>query len=249
MNIEDFKFQVEESPVLYKPNGEPYLAEDYKAVVDCRDGKCISVVKKDYNVLPNSVLIEQLMHGLEDTGFKWYIDDSHSFVKPNRMKLQITFPELHWNDPSSNNNLSLFMHNSYDYSEGVRIYWGAIRSICSNGVIFGEVLKSFYAKHTSGFKIEDLRLEMEDAYKKIPQVKHRYETLQRINATSVFKDVEEIEEVFGKKCVKEQEITKDKLEKMKAYTLLCMLSYYISHNVSIQNRTTYQKQIARAFEL
>lgn len=249
VELEDYRFRVAEAKVLFQTNGVPYQTNDYKGIVDSRNGELISVVKKDYNILPNDVLIDQLMYSLEDSGFKHYIDPSHSFVLPNRMRLQVTFPELQWNDPESKNNLSLFMHNSYDYSEGIRIYWGAIRGICTNGMIFGHVIKSFYSKHTSGFDITELRLEMEEAYKKIPLVKQRYDILQRINATEVIKKVEDIELEFGKKIVKDKEITQESLESMKAYTLLNLLTNYVSHNIAAQNRLTYQKSIAKAFQL
>lgn len=65
-------------------------------------------------------LLEQL-HYLDTN---WIIDPSHSFIENNRMRLQVTFPDLSLNDGKSDISLSLFLHNSYDGSEGVRLIWG-----------------------------------------------------------------------------------------------------------------------------
>ena len=70
------------------------------------------------------------------------------------MRLQITFPDLTLKDSESDIPLSLFLHNSYDMSEGVRFYFRAIRAICSNGMNSGEMLVSYYSKTTSGWKLE-----------------------------------------------------------------------------------------------
>jgi len=70
--------------------------------------------------------------------------------------LHVKFPELFIKDDSDDGMaLSLYIHISYDMSEGIKIYWGAIRAICTNGVVFGEVLAKFYGKHTKGFNLNN----------------------------------------------------------------------------------------------
>ena len=71
------------------------------------------------------------------------------------MRLQVTFPELTLNDGKSDIALSMFIHNPYDGSEGVRVFYGGIRAICTNGFVFGEVLSKFYSKHTKGINLEN----------------------------------------------------------------------------------------------
>ena len=51
------------------------------------------------------------------------------------------------------------------------MFWGGIRSIFSNGSVFGEVLDKFYAKHTSGIIVENLKQQIEDTYEQIPLIK------------------------------------------------------------------------------
>ena len=91
------------------------------------------------------------------------IDPSHSFCENNRMRLQITFPDLSLKDSESDIPISLFLHNSYDMSEGIRVFFGAIRSICSNGMVFGNVLARFNGRHTQGIKIESITIKLPEA--------------------------------------------------------------------------------------
>lgn len=86
----------------------------------------------------NEDLIKELLDQLLGLSTSFKVDPSHSFVQNERMRVQITIPELRKQDSESDIALSLFLHNSYDQSEGVRMYFGAIRSICSNGMVFGD---------------------------------------------------------------------------------------------------------------
>src|SRR5690606_21574907 len=110
----------------------------------------ISIMQDSYQLIPNRDVIMPLLEQLHQLDTRWYVDNSHSFLESNRMRLQVTFPDLTLNDGRSDIALSLFVHNSYDGSEGVRMFWGAIRGICSNGMVFGQVLAKFYGKHTKG---------------------------------------------------------------------------------------------------
>ncbi|MGB5849877.1 MAG: hypothetical protein WBH40_15405, partial [Ignavibacteriaceae bacterium] len=139
MNIQDFCFPVEEREVYYTSQSKFFdwqtntyiykssekLAGQYKAVVRKDNNSLISIVNKNYKLVPNKELIDQLMAQLERTDQRYEIDQHHSFVRDNRMRLHITFPELLIKDDSDDGIiLSLYLHNSYDMSEGVRMFWG-----------------------------------------------------------------------------------------------------------------------------
>lgn len=81
-------------------------------------------------------------------------------------------------DSESDIPISLFLHNSYDMSEGVRVFFGAIRSICSNGMVFGNVLAKFYGKHTQGFRIENITAKLHEAYDFLPEIQDRINQLE-----------------------------------------------------------------------
>jgi len=152
--LSQFMFPVEERAVYVQDNPHPNIdvTDNYKAIVRQDRGKLISIMKNTYQLVPNREVILPLLQELHKLDNKWVIDSSHSFVDDSRMRLQVTFPELTLNVGTSDISLSLFLHNSYDGSEGVRLFWGAIREICTNGMVFGTLLSKYYRRHTAGLQ-------------------------------------------------------------------------------------------------
>jgi hypothetical protein len=160
------------------------------------------------------------------------------------MRLQVTFPDLTFNDGKSDIALSLFLHNSYDGSEGVRMFWGAIRGICSNGMIFGKVLSKFYAKHTSGIRIENLKEQVQLTYGQIPVIKERIEILQNIEVTKTLQ--ESVEKYLGKSVTK---YVQEHPTPENQWILYNYLTWYISHMIHQRMRAAYQMKVSRLFQL
>jgi len=165
MNLQPFCFPVTEravavdnaqTPLIHIEDPDSFLPNGYKAIVREDTNEVISIVKNFYQIVKNSDLINQLLQELATSGHSFKIDPTHSFADNNQIRLQITFPELKFRDGESDIALSAFVHNSYDQSEGVRFYFCAIRAICSNGMVFGQILSKYYSKHTSGFSFSDL---------------------------------------------------------------------------------------------
>ena len=46
VNLMDYTFPIAEARIKYQPNGEPYPTNEYKGIVDSRDGSLISIVFK-----------------------------------------------------------------------------------------------------------------------------------------------------------------------------------------------------------
>lgn len=248
--LSDFLTPVIEREVFHGDviNNLPSFTDSYKAIVCEDDNKLISIMKDSYKLIPNSEIIYPLMEQLHNLDTSWYIDSSHSFVELNRMRLQITFPELIFHDGRSDIAMSLFLHNSYDGSEGVRMYWGAIRGICKNGMVYGEVLSKFYGKHTSGLDISNLQEQVEATYEKIPVIKHRIETLQELKVTDDLRM--NIERKLGKtvtKYIEEQE--KETRKSANQWILYNILTYYISHELKQRMRAQYQFEVSKLFQL
>ena len=154
MDLREFCFPVDERRVAVDDftsefvdwgTENSYLQNDYKSIVRDDTNEVISIEKDSYRIIRNETLINELLQFLAVSGEEFKIDESHSFVQNNRMRLMITFPNLTLQDSESDINLSLFLHNSYDMSEGVRFAFGAIRAICQNGMIFGEILGRYYS--------------------------------------------------------------------------------------------------------
>jgi len=165
MDLKDFCFPVSQRSVAVDDHNthlvdfsdeNTYLKNGYKSIVCDDTNEVISIVKDSCRIVRNETLINELLHFLAVSGENFKIDESHSFVQNNRMRLMITFPNLTLQDSESDIKLSLFIHNSYDMSEGIRFYFGAIRAICAHGLVFGEILGRYYSKHFSATPTENL---------------------------------------------------------------------------------------------
>lgn len=240
-----FLFPVEKRQVYYEgEDGFPVLSSEYQSIIKAEDNSLISVMSDSYRLVRNEEVIIPIMEQLHNLDSKWYIDDSHSFVTDSRMRLQVTFPDLTFHDGRSDIALSVFLHNSYNGSEGVRLFWGAIRGICSNGMVFGKVLAKFYARHTSGITIENLKEQVELTYEQIPVIQNRIQILQNIEVTKTL--TESVDKKLGKtisKFIEEQPRSDNQ------WILYNYLTYYISHLIDKRLRGGYQMQVSRMFNL
>jgi hypothetical protein len=249
MNLQHYYFNVEEKDISLindTPWDDPI--NGYKAIVANINGKdkVVSVAKKSYNLIRNQELIEPFLEEIDKLNVQWKVDHSHSFCLLNRMRLQITFPEIMVSDKESEIPLSVYLHNSYDQSEGVRLFWGAIRSICSNGMIFGDVLGSLYARHTSGFSFDKLESQFNNVTDKICHVQNRVDVLR---SASLDEDVmERVQKALGKRRL-EEIIQTDTLPDISQWDLLNDITYFISHNEKKPKRARLQLAASKAFAL
>jgi hypothetical protein len=240
-----FLFPVQETEVYFKgEGGSAILASNYKAITREDNGELISVMNETYQLVPNAEIIKPLMEQLHNLDSRWIIDPSHSFVQDNRMRLQVTFPDLTFNDGRSDIALSLFLHNSYDGSEGVRMFWGAIRGICSNGMLFGKVLSRYYAKHTSGIRLDNLAEQVQQTYEQIPVIKERIDILQNIGVSKTLQ--ESVEKQLGKSVTK---YVQEQPSPESQWILYNYLTWYISHVVDLRMRAAYQMKVSKLFGL
>lgn len=243
--LNEFLFPVMEKNVYFEDgNGHPDLTDQYKAITREDNGKLISIMNDSYQIVPNKEIIMPLMEQLHNLDNKWIIDPSHSYVSDQRMRLQVTFPDLTFFDGKSDIALSLFLHNSYDGSEGVRLFWGAIRGICSNGMVFGEVLAKFYARHTSGIQLGNLKQQVEQTYEQIPVIKQRIEILQNLEVSKSL--LESVEQKLGKRVMQH---VNDQPNAVNQWILYNYLTWYVSHVIDQRIRAAYQLKVSKLFKL
>jgi len=253
MDLRDFCFPVSERKVAVDDfasdeicwsDENTYLQNGYKSIVRDDKNEVISIVKDSYQIVRNETLINELLQFLAVSGEEFKIDESHSFVQNNRMRLMITFPNLTLHDSESDINLSLFLHNSYDMSEGVRFSFGAIRAICANGMIFGEILGRYYSKHTSGFSLEDFSQKLDEAKAHFPEIQQRIRMLQNMSANE-----ELIEGVSNKisKRLADQILDEFEVNQMSQWQLLNRVTNYISHDVDKPHRARHQRSVSKLF--
>ena len=249
--LSPYLFPVEERPVYYERDARsdrlPIPSPNYKAIVRKDTGNLIAIQKDTYKLVPNAEVIKPLLEQLHQLDTSWVIDPSHSFVDDERMRLQVTFPELLFHDGRSEIALSLFLHNSYDSSEGVRLFWGAIRAICKNGMVFGTVLAKYYRKHTQNLEISNLREQLESTYDKIPVIRERIDHLQNARVTKDFRT--EIVDALGKKVGKYIEEQEETRRLANQWALYNVITYFVSHLVKQKMRASYQRQVSNLFSL
>ncbi|MBO6573167.1 MAG: DUF932 domain-containing protein [Balneola sp.] len=255
MNLQLFCFPVTEravavdnakAPLIDIEDQDSFLPNGYKAIVREDTNEVISIVKDTYKIVKNSDLIDQLLRQLATCGQSFKIDPSHSFVSNERMRLQITFPELRLRDRESDIALSAFIHNSYDQSEGVRFYFGAIRAICSNGMVFGKILSKYYSRHTSGFSFENLGEKLAEAREYFPEIQERINRLEILRV-----DEQLIENVSTKisKRLAEQAIAEEEIGRISQWQLLNRLTNHISHQMEPRMQAKYQDNVSKVFAL
>lgn len=248
-SIEDFFFNVSEEDIYrYSNNNNNFVnIKNYKGVYRSDNNELISVVSKNYKLIQNKDVIMPLLDDLSNLDSKWIIDKSHSFVNDKRMRLQITFPDLLIDDNESKSSLSLFIHNSYDMSEGVRLFWGGIRQICTNGMVFMKISEKFYSKHSKNAEIINMHEKIKKTYDEIPSIQRRIQILNAISANES-KLINNIEKEYGKGIGNyvNDEIQGKQLSMWQLYNIL---TYYISHYVTLEQRAKYQIKTSRLFEL
>ena len=126
--------------------------------------------------------------------------------------------------------------------------WGAIRGICSNGMVFGNVLTKYYRKHTSGLEVKNLKSQLESTYEKVPVIKHRIEILQNTNVTKKMR--RDVEDNLGKHVIKYVNSQEKQFKKAaNLWVLYNLITYYISHQVDLRMRAAYQLETSKLFKL
>lgn len=247
-------FPVAESEIRYAVQDridEVYpLTKDYKGIYRPDTNTLISIQSKNYKLIENKMLVEQMLELLAKTDQRCELDMSHTYATNKRMRLQIKFPEIYFIDEESrekgdNIPLSLFVHNSYDGSEGIRLIWGAIRGICTNGMIFGLLKGMSYHKHTSGANVSMAVDDFNQTIENIPIIQKRIELLEVTEFAH--DDKKWVEDKFSKTCYNDMNIKG--VTNISRWQLINLLTYWVSHHVNLLQRYQYQKKLQVHFEM
>jgi len=269
--LTDYYFPIKERDISYLSTNDgnySYLQEDdnvsgiwqkataYKGIVREDTEELISVVGKNYQLIPNQQLIEALLEALDKTDIKYnepthgLIGQLHNYVDNNKMKLTLTFPELKVVDDTTEGiHMSLIIQNSYDMSERIKLIFGMVRLICTNGaIVFLQEKNKFNQtyKHTAGFDLDAVKRQFDSIYMQIPMINERINILRSLdNPQSIFDSVMNVENDFGKRAsdfVKENDP-----ETM--WALYNLLTYYVTHFVAVKQHTAYFHAISNQFRL
>jgi len=124
-----------------------HLVKGFMGVYNISEKEVVSVVSDTYKLLPNKQIIDPVLNFLEKENVKYYFD-RFSWVSERRMRLHFTFPDFKIKDDTKEGIISsVFLHNSYDMIESFRMEVGAMRQVCSNGMVIGKLLKRIKVVH------------------------------------------------------------------------------------------------------
>ncbi len=251
MDLTNYMFPVVERPISVHDWPEDRsgtenqnAASRYKVIMREDTDEIISVVRDSYKLIPNADLINRMMDELDGLGMTSYIDEAHSFANNHRMRLQITFPGITFKDGDSEIAFSLFLHNSYDMSEPVRIASGGIRYICGNGMVFLKVLAQFVARHTRGFRMDrGLEQSLRSACDNWPIVERRAIALASTPVTGEMYD-----RIYREVGLAMTEMIMGTMPETE-WSAYNEGTWIASHEIEQGKRADYQQALSRAFEL
>lgn len=253
MNLESYMFPIERRSIaVLKPEQSIFDVENpttctfdkiHEAIIRPDTDEIISIVKPSYKIVTNEELIKSLLEDIEQSDIQYKVEDSHSYVENNRMRLQLTFPEYTIQDSDSDLELSLYIHNSYDGSEGVRLLWGFIRWVCTNGMIAGKEINQSYHRHTKNIDTIHIQSQLNSISDFMPKLKNRITKLENESIQDYQK--EQIEKRLGKEIFEAVDAN-GTMSKWQAYNVI---TYIISHSIAQHLRTKYLMQTAKIFNI
>jgi len=258
VNLEDYYFPVSESKQIIIPKKSnlidpenyeemAYTLEGYKAILREDTQEVISIRGSDYQLVSNQNVIETALEEIEKTGLEYQFNETYSFCDSKKMKLAVEFPGIQFDETDNSNkgkktNFCAFIHNSYDGTTGINVMFGGIRVICSNGMIFQNILENITIRHQGYVFLSRLQENIHEAIKKFPQIQSRIKDLEKEEIQDV-NLYNRIEKEIGKKAVEENiGANPEDIKGMQAWFLYNLLTAYVGHQLS--KRVATQKQIA-----
>lgn len=264
VNLNEFCFPIEERPIeipktiigkdLAPTAGimEVPANDRYKAIVRGDTGELISVVSKNYQTVKNAALIETFLSEIGKVGEKWELEPSHSWVTNSRMRLQVKFPNIIIPDGDTSIALSVFLNNSYNRTEGIRAVWGGLRAVCTNGMVFGNVLGKFYARHIKKFEMGDMQTAFGKTMEKLPALQHRINHLKEAEVSLGFLEtlekeigIKAMDALFGVKEIRIEDMAPDET----LWGVYNKVTEHISHRIPQVQQERYQEAVSKVFEL
>lgn len=132
-----------------------------QAVVRTDSNVAIGVVSKKYALVPHAEVVEGFREALKGHKVNESIRTTHNGA---RMHLELMLPDVRVDIGGGDEvALRLVVENSYDGSHKLQIIFGALRLVCSNGMVIGRKFLSLNRRHigTVGVDVEMVRKQVE----------------------------------------------------------------------------------------
>ena len=246
-----------ETPVSW---GEMNLkrADKFKAIVNPNTGKVFSIVSKDYKLIRHDDAIQQIENAINEfPELGQYNVKTEFYNEGGRMRRNYCFHEIFTDiAPKDNVNPELQLFNSYDTTWPFFVLLGALRIVCTNGLVVGNKFLDLRKRHVYDFDQIDLKKQVSTALKRFKlQTKqwrkwadHRLTEKTYNNLMKTMK--------FGKKAMKDireqtaqeaEGINDNNFPIMSLWIFFNVLTWYITHRtVSLNHRVEMERRLRSA---
>lgn len=253
--------RVEESSLLLK-NGQEL--EGYKALLNPATGHVFNMVTDAYVTTTHEEILFDVEAVLAEHPEVGKIERKIELIGDNSEKLRATYVLSDWtidigHGDSVNPRIEVF--NSYDGSWAKRMNWGALRLICSNGLVVGEAFATYRREHHQIFRIEDMAEQIEVGFAQFESHTEAWKNWVDVNTTST--EVEKTLEAMkftkteaAEILTLEEEGSKTRLETVgidggtNQWILYNVIMQYLTHKVASHvKRARYEARARRLFAL
>lgn len=216
----------------------------YKMIMRSDTKEVIAIVPNSYRLITNDDLVARLYVELQDRQIHAYIDDASSSIDSRHMRLQLTLPEIKFQDGDSEIGLAVYVHNSYDDSEPVRFVFGGIRFRHGEGMVFPETMAECLIRHQEAININArLSRAISSALRNWPKVEKKVKLLASTPASATLYD--KVGRIMGQDWG--TYLRSKKPDTM--WRAFHFLIDYITFHVPKHDRARHQQDLSRVFGL
>jgi len=253
--------KVEQRPVFLTQLGRPGSKIDgYKAIINPDNGNVFSVVSEDYVLTPHEQMIEtihQVMAKMPEYGKP--TETIKLYDGGAKMRATYVFEEVEVNVGKHDLlHPQIDMLNSYDLGWARKIFFGAYRLVCKNGLTIGEKIFAYKTRHDTSFNAENVSATLISSMEHLSEQKRIWEKwVDRITMPNEYervinalplanKDVAAI----GEEVEVSSGITMDamKLRTLSVWLFFNILCQYVTHRVeSHLKKAAIESAMRRAF--
>jgi hypothetical protein len=247
--------RVTQQPLSWGSRDTLRTARGYKAIVDTNTGKVFSIVSDDYKIITHEQAIEQIESiiaknkdlGGYDLQVKFYNDGG-------RMRCTFTFPRIAAEIAKGDFvNLQLHLSNSYDVTWPFTVILGALRLVCTNGLVVGEKLLHIKKRHV--YELEHLNIEqtITTATRRFQKQSKQWKDLDHISLNPTVRGQVMKAMHFGKQATEEIEYKMEHeasgfddnhFPVMSLWAFYNVITWYLTHRaVSLNHRVEMEKRL------
>ena len=150
----EYDFPVELRPISTEPDG--FVIPNRLAVIRTDTMRSLGVVSSKYALLPHADVVGTLRDTLKGQTVEEKIGVTHNGA---RMHVEMTLPTITLSIDGDEIAMRVIVINSYDTSRKVQISFGAVRLVCSNGMIIGRQFISLKRRHTGDMHLEVAQIQ------------------------------------------------------------------------------------------